>query len=137
VLVAPSTQENAGKTAIEAMACGVPVVAFANTGQIDIVDHMDTGYLATDRSAEDLAHGIAWCLEQGQTDNRLSRQARAKVVRCFDNRAIAEQYIALYERCIARRHQPSSRRVTAAPLSRGVEMGPEKAAVRQKKESVS
>ena len=140
VMVAPSTQENAGKTAIEAMACGVPVVAFGNSGQVDIVDHMDTGYLAQDRSAEDLARGIAWCLEQSQTDNRLSRQARAKVVRCFDNRAIAEQYISLYTRCLARRQPAGSReRAPSVPptVSRMMDVRSEQAIIRTEKEKES
>src|SRR3546814_13351953 len=39
VMIVPSVEDNLPKTAIEAMACGVPLTAFANTGQFDIVDH--------------------------------------------------------------------------------------------------
>jgi len=97
VMVVPSIEENLGKTAIEAMACGTPVVAFANTGQFDIIDHQVNGYLAANLSVADLADGIAWCIENGEREDRLSREARTKVLRCFDVREIARRHIALYE----------------------------------------
>ena len=97
VMVVPSTEENFAKTPIEAMACGVPVTAFANTGQLDIVDHKINGYLARNLSAEDLACGIEWCLETGAADASLGRRARAKAVEFFDIRTIARRYIAHYQ----------------------------------------
>jgi glycosyltransferase involved in cell wall biosynthesis len=104
VMVVPSVQENFGKTAIEAMACGAPVVAFANTGQIDILDHKINGYLAEDLSSEDLASGIEWCLEHPDHGD-LARRARAKVVNSFDLKDVAARHIDLYSRLIARRYE--------------------------------
>ncbi len=98
VMVVPSLQENFGKTALEALACGVPVVAFQNTGMTDIVDHRINGYLARDLSAEDLAEGIAWCLQQTAESNLLSANARSKATRCFDLNQMAARHIALYHR---------------------------------------
>jgi glycosyltransferase involved in cell wall biosynthesis len=105
VMVVPSVHENAAKTAIEALACGVPVTAFANTGQFDLVDHRRNGYLAENLSVEDLARGIAWCLERMAVDDELSHAARAKAVSCFDVRQIAYRHIGLYERLLAARRQ--------------------------------
>jgi glycosyltransferase involved in cell wall biosynthesis len=119
VMVVPSIQENAGKTAIEAMSCGTPVVAFANTGQVDIVDHKVNGYLAEDLSSDDLARGIAWCLEAEEGATVLSLAARGKVLRCFDIRAIANQYIALYEQCIAQMQSETVAEGAARPGIRG------------------
>ena len=117
-MVVPSVQENFGKTAIEAMACGAPVVAFANTGQVDILDHKVNGYLAEDLSAEDLANGIEWCLEHSDPDD-LARRARAKVVDCFDLKDIAAQHIELYHRLIAQKDKAAepaiAARANAAP----------------------
>jgi glycosyltransferase involved in cell wall biosynthesis len=101
VMVVPSVQENAGKTAIEAMACGVPVVAFANTGQIEIVDHKLNGYLAENLSSSDLAEGIEWCLTRSGADALLRHRARAKATERFDIRAVAGQYSSLYESLVA------------------------------------
>src|SRR3546814_10586979 len=62
VMIKPSLQEAFGKTLIEAMACGTPVVAFDSGGPGEIVLHKETGYLARPFDSDDLARGIAWCL---------------------------------------------------------------------------
>lgn len=46
IFVAPSKYETFGKTIAEAMACGTPVVAFNATRPVDIIDHLENGYLA-------------------------------------------------------------------------------------------
>lgn len=103
VMVAPSLHENAAKTVMEALACGTPVTAFANTGQFDLIEHRRCGYLASDRSASDLAAGIEWCLLQGKRN--LAQAARAKAVAQFDVNAIARQHAGLYQRMLERRQE--------------------------------
>ena len=103
VMVVPSLEENFGKTTLEAMACAIPTVAFANTGQIDIIDHKINGYLAEDRSAEDLARGILWCLAPERDATQLARNARAKIANNFDIGVIAQEYVALYTRLLEAR----------------------------------
>src|SRR3546814_57929 len=105
VMVVPSIEENLGKTAIEAMACGVPVVAFANTGTTDIVDHRINGYLAKNLSACDLADGIAWCLERMAEGARLSHAAPRKGLRWFDMRPPHSRPTATYRSPIPARSE--------------------------------
>lgn len=100
VMVVPSYQESFGQTAIEAMACGTPVVAFKTTGLLDIVDSGLNGYLAEKFAVHDLAHGINSVLEH-TTPADLAAQARAKVMREFDIKSVATRYIELYEEVIA------------------------------------
>ena len=64
-LVVPSRQDNLPNTAVEAQACGTPVVAFNIGGLPDIVEHQRTGYLAKAFETEDLAAGIRWVLGNG------------------------------------------------------------------------
>ena len=97
VMVVPSIQEAFGKTAMEAMACGAPVVAFGATGLLDIIDHEQTGYLARPYEFEDLAHGIAWVLGDDDRWQKLSQHARSKTEREFEITHIAKRYLALYE----------------------------------------
>ena len=95
--VAPSRADAFGKTLVEAMACGTPVVCFDATGPRDIVEHQENGYRAKPFSASDLASGIEWTL--GRTPDeyqQLCDNARMHAVRKFDSRVIAEQYVALY-----------------------------------------
>ena len=55
-------------TAVEAQACGKPVVAFNIGGLSDIVEHQRTGYLTKAFETEDLAAGIRWVLGHGSHD---------------------------------------------------------------------
>lgn len=99
VMVVPSLQEAFGQTASESMACGTPVVAFAATGLLDIVDHQLNGYLAKAFNTQDLANGINWVL-QHENPELLSESAREKVLREFDNKVIAHKYITLYKQAL-------------------------------------
>lgn len=102
VMVVPSLQEAFGKTLIEAMACGTPVVAFASGGPLDIVDHRETGYLARPFESTDLARGIAWCLDSPERTEAMGRKARRRTEEDFDMRVVAEQYHALYRSILGR-----------------------------------
>lgn len=103
VAVMPSLQEAFGKTLIEAMACGTPIVAFGSGGPLDIVDHCFNGYLAKPFCPDDLAAGISWCLKQWSRGNDLGARARAKVESDFDIEVVARRYATLYARCIGER----------------------------------
>jgi glycosyltransferase involved in cell wall biosynthesis len=106
VMVVPSLQESLGLTALEAMACGTPVVAFGATGLLDTVEHRQTGYLAHPYEIDDLASGIAWVLGDDRRWQELSCKARVKVERDFQVSHVAKQYLSIYEDVI-RNHEPS------------------------------
>ncbi|MDZ7760077.1 MAG: glycosyltransferase family 4 protein [Desulfovermiculus sp.] len=95
VMVVPSKQEAFGQTATEAMACGTPVVAFAATGLLDILDHQENGYLARPFESKDLAHGIKFCLNRSES-LKMSENARNKVLELLDSKTVAKRYIELY-----------------------------------------
>jgi glycosyltransferase involved in cell wall biosynthesis len=97
VMVVPSVQEAFGQTAVEAMACGTPVVAFGATGLLDIVDHQQTGYLAIPYETSDLAQGIHWVLADDKRREGLGLQSRLKVEREFSLEKVTHQYITLYQ----------------------------------------
>jgi glycosyltransferase involved in cell wall biosynthesis len=94
-LVVPSRQDNLPNTAMEAQACGTPVVAFDIGGLSDIVTHQETGYLAGDMHATALAEGIHWTLTRRPTKN-LSNAARLQACSRFENADVARQYADLY-----------------------------------------
>ena len=96
VMVVPSIQEAFGKTAIEAMACGTPVVSFDSTGLKDIVDHRLTGYRAQCFDIADLAYGIRWVCEDSERHTKLSRQSRKSVEDRFTTKRQANSYHQLY-----------------------------------------
>ncbi len=107
VMIVPSIQEAFGQTISEAMACGTPVVGFAATGPLDIIEHKRSGYLAQPFEADDLADGIAWVLEDQDRWQKLSSQACQKVEREYSLELQAQRYEKLYHE-IAGRHGANS-----------------------------
>jgi len=119
LMCVPSRQDNLPNTAVEACACGVPVVAFDIGGLSDIVEHMQTGYLAQPFDTADFARGIEWVLARRNAERRmldagcellstqhpdsdfLSANSRRKAERCFAPGVVAGQYISVYERVLA------------------------------------
>jgi len=102
IMVVPSLQEAFGQTASESMACGTPVVAFGATGLLDIVDHLENGYLAKPFDTEDLAKGIELILNAENYDVFCSN-ARNKVLREFDSKIVAKRYVDLYTEVLVNR----------------------------------
>jgi glycosyltransferase involved in cell wall biosynthesis len=96
IFVFPSVQETLGYTAMEAMACGTPCVAFRQGGVPDLIDHEQNGYLALPFEPEDLARGIEWILEDDTQREALSKAAREKVEKEFDLSIVARRYADLY-----------------------------------------
>jgi glycosyltransferase involved in cell wall biosynthesis len=97
VMVVPSRQDNLPNTAVEAQACGTPVVSFNIGGLPDIIDHQKTGYVARAFDIRDLANGIIWVLEQGFS-SKLSNNARKRAVEKFSEKKIAEHYVNIYKK---------------------------------------
>ena len=104
VMVTPSRQENLPQSGTEAHACGCPVVAFNCTGLPDVVEHLVTGYLAEPFEAEDLAHGIAWVLDDKQRRTSLGGAARDRAERLWSARTVVPAYLDVYESARAMKH---------------------------------
>lgn len=62
VFVLPSHNEPFGIVTVEAMASGSLIVGTDSGGTPEIIDHMETGYLAPMANPKALAEGIEWCL---------------------------------------------------------------------------
>ena len=74
ILVCPSLAENFPNVIIEAMSCGIPVVANNVGGIPEIINHKKTGYLSVPHDIESLTKGIEWSLNHDfdQQDIRTS-----------------------------------------------------------------
>jgi glycosyltransferase involved in cell wall biosynthesis len=107
VFILPSTQENLANTIMEAMACGTPCVAFEIGGMPDLIEHQKTGYLAQPYWIDDLATGIAWCIENVDRHRNLGYRSREKVEQEFTQTRQAARYRSLFEEVI--RHRSAKR----------------------------
>ena len=93
VTVSSSLYETFGQTLIEAMACGSTPVSFDGSGQTDIIQHQQNGYLAERLSAQSLADGIEWALNAQLTP----RELRRSVSRRYAESVVANRYYELYK----------------------------------------
>lgn len=103
VFVLPSLSENLPNTIMEAMACGVPCVAFKVGGIPEEIDHLKNGYVAAYRDANDLAKGIEWVLQKADYE-ALSQQTVHKVMQCYSQQSVAVKYLDVYQQAMAFKH---------------------------------
>lgn len=105
VMAVPSRQDNLPNTAVEAHACGVPVVAFNIGGLPDIVTHQKSGWLAPAFDTQDLAQGLSWVLADADRWQQLSTSARQFAVERFSPAVITSQYLRVYDQAVQQRKQ--------------------------------
>ena len=92
----PSEQESFGLTALEAMNCGVPVIATDIGGLPELVAHDETGYLFPIGETERMAEAAAALLRNDEQHERFGRKARDRAVQAFNANQIIPQYEAFY-----------------------------------------
>ena len=97
--VTPSLEENLPNTIMEAMTCGVPCVGFNIGGIPEMISHLENGYVAKYRNAQDFADGIVWVLEK-QRRNMLGQLARQKAENEYCEEQIAGKYANIYHQLI-------------------------------------
>jgi glycosyltransferase involved in cell wall biosynthesis len=97
VFALPSYYETISKVTMEAMACGLPVVA-TNTGGIpELVDNGRTGLLVPYGSVNELASAIASMLQDESGSRRMGMEGRAKVEQDFTWEAVARRVKSVYD----------------------------------------
>ncbi|MDO9573752.1 MAG: N-acetyl-alpha-D-glucosaminyl L-malate synthase BshA [Candidatus Contubernalis sp.] len=96
VLLMPSEKESFGLAILEAMSCGVPVVASRIGGIPEVINHGETGLLYPVGDVEGMAKGCLEIFTQTEVCHRFSQQARKRAVEMFDSSVIIKQYEELY-----------------------------------------
>ena len=97
VVAVPSRYESFGLVAVEALACGAPVVASRAGGLRFTIDEGSTGVLVKPQSASALASGIESILNDDRLRAAMAANARPSVER-YDWSNIAQQVIHVYRR---------------------------------------
>jgi glycosyltransferase involved in cell wall biosynthesis len=96
LFVIPSLQEAFGQTALEAMACGTPVVGFDTGGIPDMVRPGETGWLAEPGDVSSLRRKIDVALAGDKERERRARRCREVVEREYTLERQAKRYECLY-----------------------------------------
>lgn len=89
--------DNLPNALLEAMACGTPAIALATGGVPDAVRHLETGWLAAPRSAEEITVGLVRLLADDALRERLGRRAREVAETEYGVQLQAARFTALYE----------------------------------------
>jgi len=100
LLVMPSRDEPFGRAVIEAMASGLPVVAYNEGGPAEIVVDGQTGLLAPPGDVPALADAIVRVLSNPDEAARFGRAGRQRAVELFDARQTARKIMAVYSRLL-------------------------------------
>lgn len=104
VLAVPSVGEEAfGRVAIEAGACGVPVVATQIGGLVDIIENEKNGLLVPPNDPRLLAEALLRILKEPELARRLALAMRQKVEREFDGVQMYERTLQVYREAVFRK----------------------------------
>jgi N-acetyl-alpha-D-glucosaminyl L-malate synthase BshA len=99
----PSQSESFGLSALEAMACEVPVVATRVGGVPEVVEEGGCGYLFEIGDVNGMAEAAIRVLSDDRERERLGRRGREIAVSSFTTEKIIPQYEALYREVVSQR----------------------------------
>jgi glycosyltransferase involved in cell wall biosynthesis len=97
LFVIPSLQDNLPNTALEALACGIPTVAFAVGGLTDIIREDETGVLVPLGDVQALRVAITQMLKNTARLASMAESCRRTALAEYTLDIQARHYVALYE----------------------------------------
>lgn len=96
VFVRPSLTEGMSLAVLEAMACGLPIVASNVLGNAEILEDGVDGYLVPPADSKALAKAISFLLANREVASALGKNARKTVERLYNWKTIAEKTLEVY-----------------------------------------
>ncbi|MEN6482953.1 MAG: glycosyltransferase, partial [Anaerolineaceae bacterium] len=103
VVVMPSHYESFGMVALEAMACGTPVIASQVGGLAYLIQDNVTGFVVPDDEPEGLANKISMLLQDKNLREKFGRQG-AEYAKDYSWENIADKVIDIYQNIFALNH---------------------------------
>ncbi|HPP12062.1 MAG TPA: glycosyltransferase family 4 protein, partial [bacterium] len=99
--VLPSLAEGLSNALLEAMACGLPVVATKVSGTVDVIEEGVNGFLVEPGNPEALAEAMAGILKDEGLAYRMGQANRKKILEKYSLDKIVDEYLSLYKRLMA------------------------------------
>lgn len=96
IFVLPSYAEGMPNSLLEAMACGLPVIASRIGGVVDVVEDGKSGILFEPGNVSELTSAMIRLLKDDELRQRLGTEARRRILENFSIDRVAEEYIKLY-----------------------------------------
>ena len=116
IFVLPSRSEAFPNGAIEAMAAGLPVVASAVGGLLDLIEHGRTGLLVEPGNPNALADGLRGLLANRTACAQIGERARAHVQQRYSFERMVKAFEDLYLAGVPARSRSGARRAQAAGI---------------------
>ena len=101
VFLLPSETESFGLAALEALSCGVPVVASRAGGLPEVVREGEEGFLLPVGDVDAMASAVGRILDDGALQRRMSAAARAGATSRFARAPMVTRYESYYERVLS------------------------------------
>ena len=101
VLLLPSEQESFGLVCLEAMSCGVPVVATNVGGTKEVVQHGQSGFLHDPFDVEAMAASVLELVSNPGKRRAMGEVGRKTALEKFSTSDVVKKYVELYERLCA------------------------------------
>jgi N-acetyl-alpha-D-glucosaminyl L-malate synthase BshA len=93
----PSQSESFGLAALEAMACGLPVISSSVGGLPELISHNETGFIAEIGDVDRMAKYVVDLLSNDKKYKLFSKNARDRAVNKFDKSKIIPIYENHYQ----------------------------------------
>lgn len=97
IFVFPSRQEGMPTILLDAMACGLPVIASKIGGVVDVVEDGKAGILFEYEDVSGLSTALSGLIRDKETRDRLGVEARKKITEKYSIDRVADDYIKLYK----------------------------------------
>jgi glycosyltransferase involved in cell wall biosynthesis len=102
LFVLPSSTEGLSNSMLEAMSCGLPVLATTVGGAPDVIEHQSNGWLIPPENVEALQKGIETLLGEQASCFSIGSNARQRILSMFSLDSIARHLAGLYQQLMAR-----------------------------------
>jgi len=102
IFLIPSQSESFGLAALEAMACGLPVISSSVGGLPELVRHNETGYIAEIGDIDRMAKYTIDLLTNERKYKLFSANARERTVSMFDKQIVIPQYEEYYKKILSK-----------------------------------
>ena len=96
LFILPSSSESFGLAALEALACGVPVISTNSGGIPEVVEHGKSGFLSEAGNFEEMGQNALNIISDNQTHNKFKSNA-IKSAKKFDIQHILPKYEEVYK----------------------------------------
>ncbi len=96
----PSEEESFGLAALEALACGVPVIGTSGTGLVEVVEDVRTGFLLPVGDTSSMARAALSLLKNPDRLQEFKKAAAESAARRFSSEKIVSEYEQYYEEVV-------------------------------------